>query len=68
MLQNSRVAIIIPAYNEAENIKKLLKRIFITMPEAQVVIADDSPPAENEKLKKIIGNNSQIALISLDKN
>ena len=38
---NSNISIIVPAYNESSNIKKLLKEIRLNI-KAQIIIVDDS--------------------------
>ncbi len=40
----SRVLIIIPTYNEAENLPSLLQQIFKYMPQSDVLIVDDNSP------------------------
>lgn len=37
------VAIIVPAYNEDTNIKELIEKIFKFLPDARIVVVDDSP-------------------------
>ncbi|MFZ5845316.1 MAG: polyprenol monophosphomannose synthase [Patescibacteria group bacterium] len=64
MSRDTLIAIIIPAYKEADNIKILLKRIFAVLPGVQIVVVDDSPPRENQKLKEFIANDPKIKLIS----
>ena len=44
------VGVIIPAFNESENIFILLGKIFHFLPSATVLIVDDSNPLENKKL------------------
>ena len=53
-----KTIIIIPTYNEAENIEKLLKEIFgLNIPELEVIVVDDNSPDGTseivEKLKDI---------------
>ena len=52
MTQN--IGIIIPSYNEAANIEILTKRIFLYLPEAKIIIVDDSNPKENSSIKKYV--------------
>ncbi len=42
--------VIIPTYNEAENIKKIVGRVRKAVPEAHVLIADDNSPDGTGKL------------------
>ncbi len=60
----NKLAIIIPSYNEVENLKILLKRISMKLPLASVIIVDDSSVEENAKLKKILINKKNTILIS----
>jgi len=43
-MQSSRVAIIIPTYNEKSNIKLLTQKIFKVLPRAIVLVVDDNSP------------------------
>ncbi|MGW3630215.1 glycosyltransferase, partial [Streptomyces sp. NPDC005122] len=36
--------VIIPTYNEAENIKKIVGRVRASVPDAHVLVADDNSP------------------------
>jgi len=47
-------AVIIPTYNEVENIGILLKKIFHTLPQCHVFIVDDSNASENKKLHHLV--------------
>lgn len=42
--------VIIPTYNEAENIKKIVGRVRTAVPEAHVLVADDNSPDGTGKL------------------
>jgi dolichol-phosphate mannosyltransferase len=39
-----RVAVIIPTYNEAENLEQILARVRAAVPDADVLVADDNSP------------------------
>lgn len=39
-----RTLVVIPTYNEAENIKTVLRRVRATLPEAEVLVVDDNSP------------------------
>lgn len=57
--------IIIPTYNEAENIDILCKEIFKHLPDSNIIIVDDdSQDGTVEIAKKLGQKNSQIQLIS----
>ncbi len=47
-----KIGIVIPAYNESGNLYLLIGKIFTIIPQAKIVIVDDSNPEENEKMKK----------------
>jgi dolichol-phosphate mannosyltransferase len=49
------IAIIIPAYNEFENLKLLLPHITSEIPDTTVIVVDDSPEQEYRKLRKFSG-------------
>ncbi len=50
-----KVLIIIPTYNERENIETLLGRVFEQLPEAHVLIVDDSSPDGTGELADTLG-------------
>jgi dolichol-phosphate mannosyltransferase len=64
MKNNQDISIVIPSYNEVQNIAVLLKRIDEQLPGSKIIIVDDSRPAENANLKKIVRNRKDIVLIS----
>ncbi|MEV7178385.1 glycosyltransferase, partial [Kitasatospora sp. NPDC093679] len=39
-----RVLVIIPTYNEAENIERIVSRVRTAVPEVHVLVADDNSP------------------------
>lgn len=53
-MKTSHIAIIIPTINESENIPILLRGIFQNLPDAYVVIVDDSGEKEHKKLQQKI--------------
>lgn len=64
-----KIGIAIPSYNESSNIITLLSKIKETLPDALIVIVDDSNKNENKKIKQNISkskfhNNKDIVLIS----
>ncbi len=46
----SRVLVIIPTYNESENIERIIARVHQTLPRAHVLVADDASPDGTGKL------------------
>ncbi len=51
-----KIAIIIPTYNESENIPLLINKINKHLNKVKIFIIDDSPKAENQRLKKVVNN------------
>lgn len=45
-----KVLVIIPTYNEAENVKPIVKRVRSSVPDADVLVADDNSPDGTGKL------------------
>ncbi|WP_328917184.1 MULTISPECIES: polyprenol monophosphomannose synthase [unclassified Streptomyces] len=45
-----KVLVIIPTYNEAENVKQIVKRVRSSVPDADVLVADDNSPDGTGKL------------------
>lgn len=61
-------SVIIPTYNERENIGRLLKIIFTVLPHSHVIIVDDSNKTESEKLQKTVKNNfNHVTIIARQK-
>lgn len=44
------ILVIIPTYNEAENVGRIVSRLRVAMPEAHVLVADDNSPDGTGKL------------------
>lgn len=61
---NNFISIIIPSFNESENIRVLLKHIFKRYPSYKVFIVDDSNKIENKKTAKNISRYKNAVLIS----
>jgi dolichol-phosphate mannosyltransferase len=51
-----KVLVIIPTYNEAENIKPIVQRVRTSVPDAHVLIADDNSPDGTGKLADELAN------------
>ncbi|MFD5563331.1 polyprenol monophosphomannose synthase [Kitasatospora griseola] len=45
-----RILVIIPTYNEAENVERIVSRVRAAVPEAHVLVADDNSPDGTGKL------------------
>ena len=51
----NEVLVIIPTYNESENIIKIIESIFIIHPDINVLVVDDnSPDGTSSKVKEVI--------------
>jgi dolichol-phosphate mannosyltransferase len=62
------VAVIIPSYNEEENLRILLSDIIRRLPQGKIFIVDDSSDEEKNKLIKLIAKKKdKICLISREK-
>jgi len=56
--------IIIPSYNERENIEKLIKQIFALLPDFNILVVDDnSPDGTGGLLDKIVQGDSRVKVI-----
>jgi len=57
MLVAARASVIVPTYNEAENIEGLVRRVCAAMPDAEIlVIDDDSPDGTAERARELARN------------
>lgn len=64
MKNSKNIAIVIPSYNEVDNLSILIKKINKHLPTSKIVIVDDSPKTENKKLQEIIKNKKNMILLS----
>ncbi|MCL5438473.1 MAG: glycosyltransferase [Patescibacteria group bacterium] len=67
MVKNKEITVVIPSFNETENLSILIKRIYKEFPSVKIVIVDDSSPGENKKLRGIVRDQKTIILISRSK-
>jgi dolichol-phosphate mannosyltransferase len=59
-----RVLVIIPTYNEAENVKPIVRRVRASVPEAHVLVADDNSPDGTGKLAdELAGADEQVHVL-----
>jgi dolichol-phosphate mannosyltransferase len=50
-----QVLVVVPTYNEAENIEEIVGRVRAAVPEAQILVADDNSPDGTGKLAEALG-------------
>lgn len=61
-------SVIIPSFNEAKNVQLLIKKIYMYLPDAKIVVVDDSNHIENERLKKNLKlENKSVMVVSRHK-
>jgi dolichol-phosphate mannosyltransferase len=61
---NNPLLVIIPTYNEIENITALLQAVFSFAPNANILVIDDnSPDGTAQAIEKIAGKNSSLHLL-----
>ncbi|WP_235502735.1 MULTISPECIES: polyprenol monophosphomannose synthase [unclassified Kitasatospora] len=58
------VLVIIPTYNEAENVERIISRVRAAVPEVHVLVADDnSPDGTGDIADKLAGADSQVHVL-----
>ena len=63
-----KILIIIPTYNEIQNIEKLINKIFTLNPAVNILVVDDnSPDGTGDAVKKIINKNYSDRLFLLER-
>ncbi|MFD7444912.1 polyprenol monophosphomannose synthase [Streptomyces sp. NPDC059909] len=59
-----RALVIIPTYNEAENIEPIVSRVRAAVPEADILVADDNSPDGTGKIAdEIAGEDAQVHVL-----
>jgi dolichol-phosphate mannosyltransferase len=67
-MNNTKVSIILPTYNERENIEKLVPLIFSYVPDARIIVVDDnSPDGTSEVIEILQKNYPKLILIKRDR-
>lgn len=62
--RKAKVAIIIPTYNEKDNISGIIRAVLNILPQAYIAVIDDnSPDGTAEIVEKLSGENSRIRLV-----
>lgn len=64
MVKINNFAVVVPSYNESENISILISRINKELKNVLIIIVDDSVKEENEKIKNTIKKFRNIKLIT----
>lgn len=68
MVDASKAIVIIPTYNEVENVPPLVKAIFQNQPDIHILFVDDSSPdGTADVIKKLMNENQQIHLLERKK-
>ncbi len=63
-----RVLVVIPTYNERENIREIIKEIFKFLPDANILVVDDNSPDKTyEIVKEIMKEDKRVNLILKEK-
>lgn len=63
--RKQKVAIVIPTYNERDNIKGIITAILDVLPGAEIVVVDDqSPDATGDIVRNIANHNERVHFIS----
>ncbi len=64
MDSNPKILVVIPTYNEAENIPKLVPAVLRQAPDLDILVVDDgSPDGTGQIVKDIMTGNSRVSLI-----
>ena len=59
-----RILVIIPTYDEAENIEPIVARVRSSVPEAHVLVADDnSPDGTGDLVDKLVANDDHVHVL-----
>ena len=59
-----QILVIIPTYNEAENIEPIVARVRSSVPEAHVLVADDnSPDGTGDLVDKLVANDDHVHVL-----
>ncbi len=64
---DKKLAIILPTYNESQNIRLLLNAIYKVVPNASIYVVDDSSSLENVTIRKIAASYKNVAVITRQK-
>jgi dolichol-phosphate mannosyltransferase len=56
---DSRVLVIIPTYNESENVERVMSRLFAAVPHAHALVVDDASPDGTGKLAEVVAETDE---------
>src|SRR6201996_7510660 len=60
-----RPLVVVPTYNESENIERILRRIHECLPEAGILVVDDgSPDGTGDRVKAVAGELPDVHLLA----
>lgn len=62
-----QLVVVLPSYNESQNLKILLPFLFRVSSDVHVIIVDDSSQQENKKIQQIVAKYTNISLITRSK-
>jgi dolichol-phosphate mannosyltransferase len=58
------VSVVVPTYNERENISRLIQETFAHVPDAEIIVVDDdSPDGTSEEVTTRWGHDDRVRLI-----
>jgi glycosyltransferase involved in cell wall biosynthesis len=61
---SDRVLVIVPTYNEAENVERILERLHASVPEAHALVVDDgSPDGTGDLAEKLAARDARVHLL-----
>src|SRR6266481_3195025 len=61
-MEDNDILIVIPTYNERENVSALIAQLLQVVPEADVIIVDDnSPDGTANQVQQMFGANSRVS-------
>ncbi|MBP7381058.1 glycosyltransferase, partial [Myxococcota bacterium] len=64
-MNDKRIVVVIPTYNEAENVRNIVPQVLTALPGADVLIVDDSSPdGTGDIVKEMALGEPRIGLLS----
>ncbi len=63
-MNNDRTLIVVPTYNERENVARLVKELLEVAPDADVCLLDDaSPDGTADRAEELFGSEARFAVL-----